>query len=393
LIALSAQVLTLRARRQEMNDLLRQTDAVLKGIDDIRTPLVNSTREFMKQTDSLASATHDTAEAIRTRQALQSAAGQFKQLSTVIVPLAEQAIATEATRGTLVEWRDRLTAQIGTSARFLIFRAAMLMAVLVVILVLSEIWRRATFRYFHDTRRRRQFLLLRRFVVTAVVSIAVMLGVVSEVGSLATYAGFVTAGIAVAMQNVILAIVAYFFLIGRSGVRVGDRITLAGVTGSVIEIGLVRIYLMELAGRDFHPTGRIVVLSNAVLFQPSALFKHVPGADYVWHVITLTVAATADAQDVETRVRTAADSVYEDYRPQIEQQNATFQRYVNIETLAPRPEVTVRLTGAGLECLVRYPAEPARAASTDRNMIDALREALAKDPAVPLIASTGPAIE
>jgi hypothetical protein len=32
-------------------------------------------------------------------------------------------------------------------------------------------------------------------------------------------------------------------------------LTIAGVTGSVVEIGLVRIYLMELAGPDFRPTG------------------------------------------------------------------------------------------------------------------------------------------
>jgi small-conductance mechanosensitive channel len=393
LIALSTQVFTLRAQRQQIDDLIRQTDALMKGLDEIRAPLVNSAREFMKQTDSLASATHDAAEAGRMRAALQDAAGQFKHLSTVIVPVAEQAIATEATRGELTEWRDRISAQIGTTARFLIFRAGMLLTVLIVVLALSEVWRRATFRYFHDTRRRRQFLLLRRIVVTVVIAIAVTIGVVSEVGSLATYAGFVTAGVAVAMQNVILAVVAYFFLIGRSGVRVGDRITLAGVTGNVIEIGLVRIYLMELAGRDFHPTGRIVVLSNAVLFQPAALFKHVPGADYVWHVVTLTVDASVDAAALETRVKAAADSVYEDYRPLIEEQNATLQRYVNIETLAPRPEIAVRLTSAGLECTVRYPAEPARAALTDRKMIDALRTAVAKDPALPLISSTGPTVE
>jgi hypothetical protein len=152
----------------------------------------------------------------------------------------------------------------------------------------------------------------------------------------------------------------------------------------VIDVGLVRIYLMELAGADFHPTGRIVVLSNAVLFQPAALFKQVPGADYVWHVFTLTFAATADAQLVENRLREAAGSVYEGYRPAIEQHHARLQRYVNIETLPLHPEVTVRLTSAGLECSVRYPTEPTRAAETDRKMIDVLRAAIAKEPALTL---------
>jgi small-conductance mechanosensitive channel len=393
LIALAAELLTLRAHKQELNDVLRQTDAVLKGLDDIRKPLVGNTRQFVRQTDSVSSLTHDVAEATRTRQALQNAAAEFKQLSTVMVPLAEQAIAAEASRDTLAEWRDRVSGQVGTTAWFLLFRVVTLIVVVAVVLLLSEIWRRATFRYLHDARRRRQFLLLRRVAVSATITIVVILGVVSEVGSLATYVGFVTAGIAVAMQNVILAVVAYFFLIGRYGVRAGDRITLGGVTGNVIDIGLVRIYLMELAGGNFHPTGRIVVLSNAVLFQPAALFKQVPGADYLWHVVTLTVAAAGDAQLLETRLRAAAESVYEDYRPSIEEQHATLQRYVNIETLAPNLEVTVRLTAAGLECTVRYPAEPARAAATDRKMIEALRAAVANEPGLTLISFAGPTVE
>ena len=54
----------------------------------------------------------------------------------------------------------------------------------------------------------------------------------------------ITAGLAVALQNVILAVVAYFFLIGRYGVRVGDRITLAGVTGRVVEIVHTRVFFI-----------------------------------------------------------------------------------------------------------------------------------------------------
>jgi small-conductance mechanosensitive channel len=393
LLALTAQLLTLRARLTELDDTLQDSDTVVKGLDGIRKPLVGRVRELTRQTDTASSDTEDAAQAARERQALQSAAAQFKQLSTVIVPLSEQAIATEASRATLTAWRDRVDGRVGALVRILILRTTTLVVVVGVLLLLSEVWRRATFRYLQDARRRRQFLLLRRVVVTVAIVIVVTLGVVSELGSLATYAGFVTAGIALAMQNVILAVVAYFFLIGRRGVRVGDRITLAGVTGNVIDVGLVRIYLMELAGADFHPTGRIVVLSNAVLFQPAALFKQVPGADYVWHVFTLTLAATADAQLVENRLREAADSVHEDYRPAIEQQHARLQRYVNIETLPLHLEVTVRLTSAGLECTVRYPTEPTRAAETDRKMIDVLRAAIAKEPALTLVSSSGPSVE
>src|SRR5262249_13775686 len=150
------------------------------------------------------------------------------------------------------------------------------------VMVVSSIWRRITFRYVRDVRRRTQFLTLRRVVVAIAITIVIIFSFVSEFGSLATYAGLLTAGIAVALQNVILSVVAYFFLIGRYGIRAGDRVTISGVTGTVIDIGLVRIYLAELGGPgdELHPTGRIVVYSNSVLFQPAALFKQIPDAEY-----------------------------------------------------------------------------------------------------------------
>jgi small-conductance mechanosensitive channel len=180
-------------------------------------------------------------------------------------------------------------------------------------------------------------------------------------------------------------VVAYFFLIGRYGVRVGDRVTLAGVTGRVVEIGLIRIYLMELTGTELRASGRMVVLSNAVLFAPTALFKQMPGGDYFWHTIVLTLAPTADVSAAEKRLSEAADSVYQNYRPAIEEQHAALQRFIDFETARPKPEMHVRLTEKGLECTVRYPVEPARAATIDQKMLVALREAQSKEPQLQVV--------
>ena len=105
------------------------------------------------------------------------------------------------------------------------------------VVVISELWRRATFRYVREARRRHQLLLLRHIVTGLLLAIVLALGFVSEFSSLATFAGFLTAGIAVALQTVLLSVAGYFFLIGRHGVMVGDRISVSGVTGEVIDVG------------------------------------------------------------------------------------------------------------------------------------------------------------
>ena len=114
--------------------------------------------------------------------------------------------------------------------------------------------------------------------------IVLILGFVSEFSSLATFAGFITAGLAVGLQTILLSVAAYIFLVGRWGIRVGDRISVAGVTGDVVDAGPGRPYLMELAGTgvDLYPTGRMwpfpmPSFRSALRFSNSCRARSTPG--------------------------------------------------------------------------------------------------------------------
>lgn len=391
IITLIGEWFSLQSNSRQLSGVIRATDALTKDLDALRRPLLDQARSLVR-TDVTGLDTASTAELEAARRSLEAAANRFKQLATLLLPLGEQDFVLDDARRSLMDWRDSLHARLATITRYLLTRAILLIALIVLVLVLSEVSRRAVFRYLHDARRRSQFQTLRRVAVGIALAVVLIFGLVSQIGSLATYVGFLTAGLAVALQNVILAIVAYFFLIGRYGVRIGDRITLAGVTGRVADIGLVRIYLMELGGADLRSTGRVVVMSNAVLFQPQALFKQIPGANYLWHAISLTLAHTADVAAAQQRLKGAADAVYEQYRPAIEQQHAAVQRLVDFETSMPWPEVGVRFAENGLRFEVRYPVEADHAVAIDQKMLKSLRDALEQEPKLPVAASGEPAL-
>ena len=101
----------------------------------------------------------------------------------------------------------------------------------------------------------------------------------NELTALVTALGFAAAGVAFALQNVILSVAGYLSMMSPHGIRLGDRVSLQGpfgfVHGEVLEIGLVRIRLRELAGDTLEPTGRIVVFPNSVVFTGS-FYKHPP---------------------------------------------------------------------------------------------------------------------
>jgi small-conductance mechanosensitive channel len=200
------------------------------------------------------------------------------------------------------------------------------------------------------------------------VGVVVITGFVSEFSSLATFAGFVTAGIAVGLQAVLLSVAAYFFVVGRYGIRVGDRISIAGVTGDVVDIGLVRLYIMELAGVgvDLDPTGRIVVFSNSVLFQAGTpLFKQIPGTEYAWHELTVTLAPGGNHKLVQDKIFSAVNTVYAEYRDRIERQLGGFERQTEIQLKSPKLESKLQLSDSGVEFIVRYPVDLRSASQID----------------------------
>ena len=357
---------------REIDQLANETQNLRDIADALRQPLRNAMKATIQQSTALesqpqASGANPTQTA-NLKPQYDALAARFKSLSAALVPLSQEVVVLDQSKANLLEWRRSITRQSGYALRALLLHVGTIVVALGLVLLLSEVWRRATFRYIPDVRRRRQFLTIRRFVVGFLMGIVLILGFVSEFSSLATFAGFVTAGIAVGLQAVLLSIAAYFFLIGRYGIRVGERVSVAGVTGDVVDIGLVRLYIMELAasGGDLYPTGRIAVFSNSVFFQAGMPFyKQIPGTDYTWHEVAVPIVAGSNYKSVEEKILQAVNSVYDGYRKDIERQHTDVERRIDIYMQAPNPEPQLRFTDKGLEFRVRYPVELRRASSID----------------------------
>ncbi len=368
----------------EIEGLLKETDAMRDAADRLRTPLRDAMRSTIQRSQQLASQppATDPQQLQAEKQEFQQLTERFKQLSGAMLPLSQEIIVLNDSKTNFEEWRSAMSRESRQVLRSVLIRVIAIVVALTVILVLSQVWRRITFRYVSDPRRRRQFLVMRRVVIGFLIAVVLVLGFVSEFSSLATFAGFITAGIAVGLQAVLLSVAAYFFIIGRYGIRVGDRISVAGVTGDVVDIGLVRLYLMELAGTglDFYPTGRIVVFSNAVLFQTSTpLFKQIPGTEYTWHEVVVMIAPDGNHQEAQKKLVTAVNSVYSRYRENIERQHAAIERHVDIQVERPQPEARLQFADAGLELLVRYPVEIRRAPDIDEEMTRKVLELIETD--------------
>jgi len=88
----------------------------------------------------------------------------FKLLSNATLPLSQELILIEQSESNLAQLRSSIQHQYADILRSVLLRVAGILLALGLIWLFSEVWRRATFRYVRDARRRRQFLVLRRVI-------------------------------------------------------------------------------------------------------------------------------------------------------------------------------------------------------------------------------------
>jgi small-conductance mechanosensitive channel len=370
---LTSTVLRLSAKANTIKTIDQRTAELQDVFAQVRNPPLEQLKRLSARGDALAS------------EAQQSAAGQlrgvrdqydtlawlFAQTSSIVTPLSKAGVLLSQYRRNLDNWREITQRQYHEALKALGMRVLLFAGLIALVFVAASLWRRIVFRYIHEARRRVRFMLIQRIVVWSLVVAIAASTFATELGSLATFAGLITAGLAVAMQSVLVSLVGYFFLIGRYGIRVGDRVQIGNVTGEVIDMGLVRLHLMELAGDGLmSPTGRVVAFANSIIFQASGgLFKQIPGVNLAWHDITLTLPTGADYAVMKDELSHCVVNILKDYQEDLARQTREIQKTALTHGGdVPAPQVQLRFSASGVEALVRYQVQLDRAAEIDERV-------------------------
>jgi len=375
---LGRNVIRLQNKLATIDEVDRRTEALQQTFMQSRTAPEEQIRMLSSRGDELAARSGGSnAAALRSaRSEYDTIAWLFAQTSSILVPLTKAGVLLDQYRSNLDSWRDATRTQYFAALRTLAARLGLLLLLLAAVFAGGEVWKRAVFKYVQETRRRHQLLLVRRIVVWAIALVIIGIAFATEASSFATFAGLLTAGIAVAMQSVLVSIVGYFFLIGKYGLRVGDHVQIGTVSGEVIDLGLVRLHLMEL-GPQHGPTGRVVALANSVVFQASGgIFKQIPGVSLAWRELSFTLPGDADYAAIKERLLGAASRVLENYGEELERQTRELNKTSWGTTDKAEAQVQLRFSHDSIEAIVRYPVPLQRAAEVEERMSRALLEAV-----------------
>ncbi len=391
-------LMSLQREQQALDDALRMTAEITAAATAQRNQLNQNLREIDDQSvvEAHEASSSDIATVRETRDVFRQLTARRKLVSDALRPLARQIVTLNLYTANLQQWRAAIARRSRAEVLSLALRITTFGILLALVSLGAIAWRKLAFRYVPDLQRRRQLMQLRRLAMAIVIVLIMVFGLGGDLRVLATVMGFAAAGVALALQNVILSFAGYFYISGRFGIRVGDRVQLAGVTGDVLEIGLFKLTLMELTndanGRQ--PTGRIVIFPNSIVYQPNGnFFNQLPGAHYLWNEMRLTLAPDCDYRLAEQRVMEVVGAVFARYRDSIQRDYHNVESGLNIRFESPHPFSRLQLSDVGIEVVVRYPVPLQTTAQAVDEISRRLIDAINREPGLRLVPQSTPSLQ
>jgi hypothetical protein len=271
ILGLISEVSALGRKLSILDDEMRLTDKLRQSSDNLRLPLIasiNKRRLPLGATNDLQAS--DLGALQQEKARLDELATLIKSLAPAIVALDKQRILLAAYTSHLKSWRAAVVSEDENAWKGLILRLVGAAVVIGALIVITTLARRFTDTHVRDTERRHVFRVFERIGLGFTIALVVAFSFASDLTSLATFLGLLTAGLAVALQSVILSALGYFILVGRRGIKLGDRVQISGVTGDVTDIGWLQFQLREIDNKTQQPTGHVVTFSNSfVLASPA----------------------------------------------------------------------------------------------------------------------------
>ena len=221
-------------------------------------------------------------------------------------------------------------------------------------LALRIVWRRTD-----DVRSRYTWRKVSGYVSVAVGFLIVGRIWLSGFQAFVTFAGIVSAGIAIALKDTLANIAGWVFIVWRRPFALGDRIQIGELIGDVIDIRVFQFSLLEVGGwvDSDQSTGRVVHVPNGLLMT-TPLANYGAGFEYIWNEIPVLITFESDwrkAKDILLSIATEhAENLSEKAAEGIRETSKRFMIFYHTFT----PTVYTSVKDSGVLLTIRYLCRP-----------------------------------
>lgn len=223
------------------------------------------------------------------------------------------------------------------------------------------------------------------YIVSITLFVIVFFIWIQNINSVTIFLGVAGAGVALALQEVILCGAGWLLILLRHPFETGDRIEVNGIKGDVIDIRLFQTSLLEIGNwvDADQSTGRIVHFPNSFVFK-HANYNYSRGFEFIWHEIPVLLTFESDwkrgREIMMARAKTLAEGLEDEVGRKIDAMRNRYMIYYGKLT----PIVYVNIKDSGVELTLRYLTEAKKRRSTQDQLCQAILDDFEKEPNVNL---------
>ncbi|MBT8043183.1 MAG: mechanosensitive ion channel family protein [Kiritimatiellales bacterium] len=204
-------------------------------------------------------------------------------------------------------------------------------------------------------------------------------------GSLGTFLGLASAGLAVALHDTIANMAGFFFISARKPFGVGDRVEIGSVQGDVIDIRLFQFSIVEVGNwvDADQSTGRIIHVPNSIALKEPLANSHI-GFEYIWNEIPVLITFESDWKKAKELLLAIGKENAEYLSQGAQTQIRRAARKYLIVAGKLTPTVYTSVKDSGVMLTIRYLVDPRQRRGTEQKMWEDILDAFAREPQIDL---------
>jgi len=241
--------------------------------------------------------------------------------------------------------------------------------IILIFIILKKILLKIAIKKIKDSKL--EYRLKKTSSYIATIILILILGMVWFKGfrDITTFLGLFSAGLAIALKEMILNVAGWVFLIWRKPFEVGDRIQIGLLSGDVIDIRIFQHTLLEIGNwvDGDQSTGRIVHVPNGKVFS-EILANYNKGFGYIWNELNVLVTFESNWKKAKECLSLIVNNYAGNLSSLAEAKVKKTARKYMIFYSNLSPTVYTRVKDSGVQLSIRYLCEPRKRRGTEQIM-------------------------
>jgi len=213
------------------------------------------------------------------------------------------------------------------------------------------------------------------FVLALVILFQIWFTAISSFG---TFLGLLSAGLAIALRDLVANLAGWVFIVWRRPFDLGDRVQIGAFAGDVVDRRIFQFTIMEIGNwvDADQSTGRLIHIPNAKLFT-EPLANYIAGFPYLWNELKVLVTFESNWRRAKALMEEVAEAYTVDVTRETDAPQPPREQRFLIHYRKLTPIVYLSVRDSGVLLTLRYLCRPRERRGTAGELWEAILDAFA----------------